>query len=79
MSGQRSEQRNLDALLLAMSESLTKTVFEGWNRIFGRATPVAQEVHIAVELASDEKVSVELRIKGPDGYYDLSERSLGFR
>jgi ABC-type Mn2+/Zn2+ transport system ATPase subunit len=77
-SGLRSDQRNLDALLLAMSESVTETIFEGWNRIFGRATPSAQEVHIGVELAEGD-VYVELRIKGPDGYYDLSERSLGFR
>ena len=78
-STQRSDQRNLDALLLAMSESVTETVFEGWNRIFGRATPVAQEVHIGVELDALNDVYVEFKIKGPDGYYDLSERSLGFR
>jgi predicted ATP-dependent endonuclease of OLD family len=77
-SSLRSDQRNLDALLLAMSESVTKTIFEGWNRIFSRATPVAQEVRIDVELA-DGDVYMQLRIKGTDGYYDLSERSLGFR
>jgi ABC-type Mn2+/Zn2+ transport system ATPase subunit len=75
----KSDQRNLDALLLAMSESVTKTIFEGWDRIFGRATPAAQEVNISVQLDADGDVYVELRIKGPDGYYDLSERSLGFR
>jgi AAA ATPase domain len=74
----RSDQRNLDALLLAMSASMTKTIFEGWDRIFGRATPAAQEVNIGVDL-TDGDVYVELKIKGPDGYYDLSERSLGFR
>lgn len=78
-SSQRADQRNLDALLLAMSQSVTKTVFEGWNRVFGRTISAAQEVHISVELAADDAVYVALRIKGPDGYYDLSERSLGFR
>jgi ABC-type cobalamin/Fe3+-siderophores transport system ATPase subunit len=79
VSGQRSDQRNLDALLLAMSESVTATVFEGWNRIFGRETPAAQEVHIDVDTSADGTIWMELKIKGPDGYYDLSERSLGFR
>jgi ABC-type Mn2+/Zn2+ transport system ATPase subunit len=78
-SPRKSDQRNLDALLLAMSESVTRMVFEGWNRIFGRAVPSAQEVQLGVEVDSNDNVYVELKLKGPDGYYDLSERSLGFR
>jgi len=78
-STQRTDQRNLDALLLAMSESVTRIVFEGWNRIFGRTAPAAQEVQIDAEHAPDDGAYLELKIKGPDGYYDLSERSLGFR
>lgn len=77
-SGLRSDQRNLEALLLRMSESVTKTIFEGWDRIFSRTAPAAQEVRIEVSYEDDD-VYMELRIKGPDGYYDLSERSLGFR
>ena len=78
-STQRSEIRTLDAIRLAMSKSLTKMVFEGWNRIFGRTVPAAHEVEIGIQLPSDNRVFLDLRIKGPDGYYDLSERSLGFR
>jgi hypothetical protein len=78
-STSRSDRRNLDALMLAVSEAVTRIVFEGWNRIFGRTAPAAQEVHIDVDTGSAGEVYLALRIKGPDGYYDLSERSLGFR
>ena len=77
-STERADQRSLDALLLDMGRSITKTIFEGWNRIFGR-DPAAQEVQIGASPESDAGAFLELKIKGPDGYYDLSERSLGFR
>jgi AAA ATPase domain len=78
-STNRSDRRNLDALMLAVSEAVTRIVFEGWNRIFGRTAPTAQEVHIDVDTGAAGEVYLTLRIKGPDGYYELSERSLGFR
>jgi predicted ATP-dependent endonuclease of OLD family len=77
-SDDRADLRNLRALLLEMGRAMTKTVFEGWNRIFGRA-PGRQEVELDVDEDDDGVAFLELKIKGPDGYYDLSERSLGFR
>jgi predicted ATPase len=77
-STQRTDQRSLNAVLLDMSRSITNTVFQGWNRIFGR-DPVAQEVEIGAEIEPDGNAFLDLKIKGADGYYDLSERSLGFR
>lgn len=76
-SAEKADQRNLKSVLLDMGRLVTKTVFEGWDRIFGRS-PVAQEVELT---ADDDELGayIELKIKGPDGYYDLSERSLGFR
>jgi predicted ATP-dependent endonuclease of OLD family len=74
----RADQRNLKSLLLQMSREVTKTVFEGWNRIFGRAL-ARQEVEIDADVDENGKAFLDLKIKGPDGYYDLSERSLGFR
>jgi hypothetical protein len=76
-STERADQRSLNALLLDMGRVITTTIFEGWDRIFGRR-PAAQEVELAADTDGDEAF-LELRIKGPDGYYDLSERSLGFR
>lgn len=76
-SSERADQRSLSATLLDMARSITDRVFGGWDRIFGRP-PAAQEVEL--EARSDQgEPYLELKIKGPDGYYDLSERSLGFR
>lgn len=77
-STERADQRSLAAILLDMSRSITETIFEGWNRIFSRA-PTAHEVQLDAETEGDGEAFLELKIKGPDGYYDLSERSLGFR
>ncbi|MER7211703.1 AAA family ATPase [Streptosporangium sp. NPDC000239] len=77
-SHSRHDSRILGALLLDMSRLVTATIFDGWNRIFGRV-PMAQEVQIDVDVDSENMAFFEMKIKGPDGYYDLSERSLGFR
>lgn len=77
-SDDRADQRSLRSILLDMGRIITKTVFEGWNRIFGRP-PAAQEVELEADTGEDGTAFLELKIKGPDGYYDLSERSLGFR
>ncbi|MEN9646626.1 MAG: hypothetical protein RL238_3295 [Actinomycetota bacterium] len=78
-SGDRVDERSLAAVLLEMGREITRTVFAGWNRIFGRPA-TAQEVDIQARRDEETNASyLELRIKGPDGYFDLSERSLGFR
>jgi predicted ATPase len=77
-SSDRIDQRNLKSLLLDMGRKITTTIFEGWDRIFGRA-PTAQEVELDAGTDETSSAYLELKIKGPDGYYDLSERSLGFR
>jgi predicted ATPase len=76
-STDRADQRSLGSVLLEMGRLITKTVFEGWDRIFGRS-PIAQEVELRAD-SDNQDAYLELKIKGPDGYYDLSERSLGFR
>jgi AAA ATPase domain len=76
-STERADRQSLNALLLDMGRAITTTIFEGWNRIFGRS-PAAQEFELEADLDAGEAY-LALRIKGPDGYYDLSERSLGFR
>jgi AAA domain, putative AbiEii toxin, Type IV TA system len=77
-STDRIDQRNLDAILLRMAQSITNRVFEAWNRIFGRA-PVEHAVQLDVEHIPELGVFLEMKIRTPDGYYELSERSLGFR
>ncbi len=77
-SPDKADQRSLNAVLLDMGREISTAVFEGWNRIFGRR-PNAQEVELDVGQDQESSAYLELKIKGPDGYYDLSERSLGFR
>lgn len=77
-SGEKADMRSLDALLHAMAQLVTEKVFDGWNRIFGYP-PAAQEVQIVADFESDGRAGLELKIRGIDGYYELSERSLGFR
>jgi energy-coupling factor transporter ATP-binding protein EcfA2 len=77
-SVERADQRSLSAVLLDMGRTITTTIFEGWDRILGRA-PAAQEVELSAGRDGVGAAFLELKIKGPDGYYDLSERSLGFR
>ena len=77
-SSDRADARSLQSVLLDMGRVITKTIFEGWDRIFGRP-PAAQEVELSAEPGVHDGAALEMRIKGPDGYYDLSERSLGFR
>lgn len=77
-SSERADQRSLNSLLLDMGRVITTTIVDGWARIFGRH-PAAQEVELAAEPTGADGAVLELRIKGADGYYDLSERSLGFR
>ena len=55
-SSQRADARSLEALLLRMSEFMTKTVFEGWNRIFGRSDLAAQEILLEVEIGDNGQV-----------------------
>src|SRR5205823_6246914 len=76
-STERADRRSLGSLLLDMSRLITTTIFEGWDRIFG-GRPAGQEVELEADTDAAEPY-LALQIRGPDGYYDLSERSLGFR
>lgn len=78
-SKDRVDQRNLGSVLLDMSNVVTHTILEGWNRIFGHRL-TDQEVQLTAGIDDNSgRTYLELKIKTPDGYYDLSERSLGFR
>lgn len=71
------DKRNLDALLLKMSQSISSIVFEGWSRIFSRES---QRLEVILETSvKNGLVVLKLRFRGADGYFLLSERSLGFR
>lgn len=76
-SDERADRRNLEASLLQMGRTITDRLFGGWNRILGRVASM-QEVVIDTFI-EDGQPYLELKIKDADGYYDIAERSLGFR
>jgi energy-coupling factor transporter ATP-binding protein EcfA2 len=77
-SDDKADQRNLRSVLLDMGRVISGTILEGWSRIFGSA-PAGQEVELIADTTASGDAFLEMKIKGADGYYDLSERSLGFR
>jgi predicted ATP-dependent endonuclease of OLD family len=77
-SSEETDKRSMRKLALDMARALTKKVMEGWNSIFSGEVS-SREVDIRVEVDEADTPFLELTIRDEDGYYDLSERSLGFR
>jgi len=77
-SEEEFEKKNLDSVLLKMGGHITKSVFSIWDRIFKRP---AQGKEIVVSAGTDSRKAcfLQLRLKQNNEYYEISERSLGFR
>lgn len=77
-SGDRNDKKNLDGLLLQMSRHVTHTVFDSWNRMFQQKM---RDKKIIIVCDTDENghTYIEMKLEDADGYYLISERSLGFR
>jgi hypothetical protein len=74
------DRPNLDGLLLDMSRHVTKSLFSAWNEVLDRAVGNKEVViDLGIDRSDQRRVYVRFRIKDSDGYYTLSERSLGFR
>jgi AAA ATPase domain len=77
-SGDNGDKKNLESLLLEMGRNVTRTVFDAWNQIF--KTSISQRnVRFSWDKDSAGKVYIQLQLEDADGFYLLSERSLGFR
>lgn len=77
-STEKRDTRNLHSILLDLSRQISNTVFDAWSRILGYP-PTNQEVVIQHGSDADSAAYLELKIKSADGYFDLAERSVGFR
>ena len=77
-SNQPSDKRNLDSLLRKMGRHVTHTIFSAWNEIFRRRQASRR---VVLTLATDEtaRCFVQFQIEDADGYYQINERSMGFR
>ena len=77
-SGERNDKQNLDGLLLQIGRHITKTVFDAWNKMFQQRMG---DKKVVVSCDRDEygHYFLEMKVEDADGYYLISERSLGFR
>lgn len=77
-SNDQGDKRNLDSLLLEMGRNVTTTIFGVWNQIF--KTSISQRtVRFIWDKDDIGGIHVQLQLEDKDGFYLLSERSLGFR
>lgn len=77
-SGDPNDKESLEGLLLEMSRNVTSSVFDAWNEMLGRKV-MGKEVVLEVKNDEQERYYSRFRIKDADGYFSISERSLGFR
>ena len=66
----------LEQLLLKMGRRISQDVFRQWNAIFSRQANTDARITAGIDETGQY---IELSITDSDGYYHISERSLGFR
>lgn len=81
-SDDMAESRAMDELVLQMSRLLTSEVFGSWKKILGRD----EGMRVILTVDNDAPAGgvarnpyLRVAIEGSDGYFALSDRSLGFR
>lgn len=77
-SGDKNDKKNLEGLLLQMSRQVTDTVFSAWNKMFQQKM-TDKKLIIVCDADENGHVYIEFKLEDADGYYLISERSLGFR
>ncbi|HEX8021984.1 AAA family ATPase, partial [Mucilaginibacter sp.] len=69
-------KRSLDSTLLKMSSKVTKIVFDAWEAIFDSK---GKEIVISYSQDKMDGFYLEFNLKEHSNYYQIAERSLGFR
>lgn len=77
-SNDTNDKRNLDMLLLEMARNVTNTVFDAWNKIFNQQI-LHKKIIIRCDKDENDQVYLMFLLEDTDGYFKISERSLGFR
>ncbi|MDD4737473.1 MAG: AAA family ATPase [Kiritimatiellae bacterium] len=77
-AGSDNDKRNLDGLLLDMSRHVSRAIFSAWDQMFHQKM---SQKRVVVSCEQDEKNEyyVNIRLEDNDGFYQIRERSLGFR
>lgn len=78
-SADQGERSNLDAITLTMGRKITEVVFGAWSDIFKQQL-TGKNIRLNTEIdQTTGKVAMLVKLEDSDGYFKLSERSLGFR
>jgi predicted ATP-dependent endonuclease of OLD family len=72
------DKKSLDSVLLKMGTHITRTVFSNWDRIFHRPAG-NKEIVVGIGRDKENRLYLQLRLKDHGEYYEIGERSLGFR
>lgn len=73
-----AKQRALRELLLQISRTVTKRVFGAWENVLGK-DPSGRRILVEADKDDDGSPYVNFRIEDTDGFFDIADRSLGFR
>ena len=76
-SGDKHDERALNALILKLQEQVSKTVFEAWDRVLNKRQSGKE---VVFKVAKDDgSLYLEINIKDGSNLFYVGERSLGFR
>lgn len=77
-SADKNDRKNLEGLLLEMGRNVTATIFDAWNKIFHQKMG-SKKIVIACDSDEANNYYLQFKLEDSDGYYLITERSLGFR
>lgn len=81
LSSEQHDKVPLEGTLLSVGRAISTSVFSAWDRVFNRPSPMKR---VSVVGGVDEHSAgsapyLQFRIEDSDGFFLLSERSVGFR
>jgi energy-coupling factor transporter ATP-binding protein EcfA2 len=81
LSSKSADRVALDNIVLKMARKMSEDIFTSWSEMLNRQVNMKVKLSVRVPTAPDdlEGPYLELQIEDSDGFYYISERSLGFR
>lgn len=81
LSNEQHDKVPLDGTLLSVGRAVSTAVFSAWDRVFNRPSPMKRVSIVGGvdEHAGGSAPFLQFRIEDSDGFFLLSERSVGFR
>ncbi len=81
LSDKQHDKIPLDGTLLAVGRAISTTVFSAWDKVFNRPSTMKRVSVIGDvdETPTGKAPYLQFRVEDSDGFFFLSERSVGFR